>query len=196
MNNRVGIKNNSTIGIKNNSTRISKRSFHTTKSLRFETEFILLHIYMMDLSHFGDLLHQAIRTVPEGLLDSTHIRNLSDFLSAPVVNGDLPEGTTLGRVWNLDTSSIEAEALKSYNSNYKPQNSLVLRKLESLLDKVQGELHEVQDKLYDLRNKPATLKGECDAFMEGALKKEAMRAQSTPMPTLGRNIEQLLKSTN
>jgi hypothetical protein len=192
VNSTVGINNNSTVGINNNSTRIYKRSFHTTSLRQFDAFDIALRV--VDLNNFMDLVNLAKTALETGLGEDPSIRDLVNFLSKRI------SGSTTGSIWGLDAASIQNEALMTRSPTYNSQDSLVIRDLERIKVDIKVNRDTLQSILDGWKtkwtNNPEKLKEISAEFARKAAEGLARKAPSDPMPTLGRDLEELLKRTN
>jgi hypothetical protein len=99
----------SIVGINNNSPRISKRSFHSTRSRHAPFDTIHLSLQLLELIEVKDIVASTARALEVG--DFTHpvITKLGEFFSSLTKDGTM----TCGQSWGFDTNRLASGQIQS-----------------------------------------------------------------------------------
>lgn len=117
---------------------------------------------MVEFNTLIDLVVNAKMAFQAGSGEDPSINNLVNELSSTNRGGSI-----VGECWNVNITSIKNEALRASTPNYNPENSLVIRELDSFLEKLneaKGRVEAIRD---TWKRDPEILRGFSERFRRG-----------------------------
>lgn len=99
----------SIVGINNNSPRISKRSFHSTRSLHAPIDTIYFSLQLMELIDVKEIVANVITALEGGDFTHAAVTKSVEFFSSLTKDGTM----TCGQSWGFDPNLLASDQIQS-----------------------------------------------------------------------------------